>query len=305
MRNQAAAARPAATGTPVTLGAAPCEGTLEAALEAAEPAASVADEAAELAALAAEEAADAIEPVADARADEADSAIEDKAELSSEAIEEAALEAALAADSVSAPELYTVLKPEVVVSTLPSELVTVATRGTVVIADWSALPVAEDPPDAVPVASVALAVVEVRMDNAGGVVAEPVAEETTPRIESVSNSVLRQTRLTLTEASGVANSLVSLLRRASLTGAVADTVGPVGFIAVARGVASSTTELRVSDAVHVVDTQLLEHVRTECICCGIAIKQRWCEYILRKNQGTERWHRQQRQQGGRMTASSW
>jgi hypothetical protein len=36
-----------------------------------------------------------------------------------------------------------VLKPEVVVMTLPSELVTVPTRGTVVIADWEALPVAE------------------------------------------------------------------------------------------------------------------------------------------------------------------
>lgn len=35
------------------------------------------------------------------------------------------------------------LKPEVVVMTLPSELVTVPTRGTVVIADWEALPVAE------------------------------------------------------------------------------------------------------------------------------------------------------------------
>lgn len=180
MRNQAAAARPATTGTPVTLGAAPCEGTLEAALEAAEPAASVAEEAAELAALAAEEAAEAADAVADARADETDSAIEDKPELSSEAIEEATLEAALAAESVSAPELYTVLKPEVMVSTLPSELVTVAIRGRVVIADWSALPVAEDPPDAVPAASVALARAEVRMDSAGGTVVEPVTEETTP-----------------------------------------------------------------------------------------------------------------------------
>ena len=190
MRNQAAAARPAATGTPVTLGAAPCEGTLEAALEAAEPAASVADEAAEpaasvaeeaadSAALAAEEAADAAAPVADARADEADSAIEDKPELSSEAMEEAMLEAALAAESVSAAELYTVLKPEVLVWTLPSELVTVASRGTVVIADWSALPVAEDPPDAV------LARAEVRMGSAAGVVEEPAAEEATPGIESV------------------------------------------------------------------------------------------------------------------------
>lgn len=73
MRNQAAAAKPAATGTPVTLAAAP-EGR---ALEAAEPAALAAEEAAEPAAPVAEEAAEAREPVADARADEADSASED------------------------------------------------------------------------------------------------------------------------------------------------------------------------------------------------------------------------------------
>lgn len=173
MKNQAAAARPATTGAPVIWGAAPCEGTLEAALEAAEPAASVAEEAAEPAASVAEEAAEPMAPVADARADEADSAIEDRPELSSEAIEEAMLEAALAADSVSPSELYIVVKPEVEVSTLPSELVTVARRGWVVIADWPALPVAEDPPDAVPVASVALARAEVRMGTAAGV---PLAE---------------------------------------------------------------------------------------------------------------------------------
>jgi hypothetical protein len=97
MRNQAAAARPAATGTPVTLAAAP-EGT---ALEAAEPAALAAEEAAPVA----EEAAEPRDSVADARADEADSAIEDKPELSSEATDAATLEAALAADSVSAIEL--------------------------------------------------------------------------------------------------------------------------------------------------------------------------------------------------------
>lgn len=53
----------------------------------------------------AEEAAEARDSVADARADEADSAIEDKPELSSEAMDAATLEAALAADSVSAIEL--------------------------------------------------------------------------------------------------------------------------------------------------------------------------------------------------------
>jgi hypothetical protein len=53
----------------------------------------------------AEEAAEARDSVADARADEADSAIEDKPELSSEAMDAAMLEAALAADSVSAIEL--------------------------------------------------------------------------------------------------------------------------------------------------------------------------------------------------------
>lgn len=72
------------------------------------------------------------------------------------------------------------LKPEVVVWTLPSELVTVATRGTVVIADWEALPVAEASPDAVPVAPEALATAEVRMGSAAGVVAEPEAVEATP-----------------------------------------------------------------------------------------------------------------------------
>ena len=240
MNNQAAAARPAATGTPVTLGAAPCEGTLEAALEAAE-------------------AADSMAPVADARADEADSAIEDKPELSSEAIEEATLEAAFAAESVSPPELYTVLKPEVEVSTLPSELVTVARRGKVVIADWSALPVAEDPPDAVPVASVALARAELRMGSAAGVLAaEAEAEETTPRNESVTCSMLTLNRLTLAETSSVADSLGRLLSRTGLARAVADTEGPVGFTAQAGSIASSAAEFCVGDNVHVVDTQLLE-----------------------------------------------
>lgn len=70
------------------------------------------------------------------------------------------------------------LKPEVVVWTLPSELVTVATRGTVVIADWEALPEA-DPPDAVAAAE-ADATAEVRMGSAAGTVAEPEAVEATP-----------------------------------------------------------------------------------------------------------------------------
>jgi hypothetical protein len=63
---------------------------------------------------------------------------------------------------------------------LPSELVTVATRGTVVIADWEALPVVEASPDAVPVVPEALARADVRMGSAAGAVAEPEAVEVTP-----------------------------------------------------------------------------------------------------------------------------
>lgn len=45
-------------------------------------------------------------------------------------------------------------------------MVTVATRGTVVIADWEALPVAEASPEAVPVAPEALAAAGFRMESA-------------------------------------------------------------------------------------------------------------------------------------------
>ena len=63
---------------------------------------------------------------ADAAADEADSANEDAAELSDAAIPEASLAA------LPVSELYRVLKPVVVVATLPAESVTVARIGTVV-----------------------------------------------------------------------------------------------------------------------------------------------------------------------------
>lgn len=55
-------------------------------------------------------------------------------------------------------------------------MVTVASRGTVVMADWE-LPVAEASPDAEPVAPEALARAEVRMGSAAGTEAEPVADE--------------------------------------------------------------------------------------------------------------------------------
>lgn len=70
------------------------------------------------------------------------------------------------------------LKPEVVVWTLPSELVTVATRGTVVIAEREALPVAEAlSPDAVPVA---LAAAGSRMERA----TEGEAVASGPRVDA-------------------------------------------------------------------------------------------------------------------------
>lgn len=58
------------------------------------------------------------------------------------------------------------LKPEVEVWTSPLELVMVARRGMVVIADWEALPVAEASPEAVPVAPPALETAGFRMVKA-------------------------------------------------------------------------------------------------------------------------------------------
>lgn len=58
----------------------------------------------------------------------------------------------------------------------------VATRGTVVIADWEALPVAEASPVAVPEAPEALSTAGFRIDNAaeGEAVADCPMVETTP-----------------------------------------------------------------------------------------------------------------------------
>jgi hypothetical protein len=97
---------------------------------------------------------------AEARADEADSASDERAPLSDEATPEASLAA------LPVNELKTVLKPVVVVITLPAESVTVARRGRVVMALW-APPVTEAPAEAR--ASEALATAEVRMGMAAGV----------------------------------------------------------------------------------------------------------------------------------------
>lgn len=77
------------------------------------------------------------------------------------------------------------LKPVVVVSTSPLELVTVPTRGTVVIADWEALPVAEASPEAVPVTLPALERAGFRMVSAaeGEALAPDEMAEATPGID--------------------------------------------------------------------------------------------------------------------------
>lgn len=81
------------------------------------------------------------------------------------------------------------LNPEVVVWTLPSELVMVPTRGTVVIADWEALPVAEAlSPDAEPLAAVEMALsAGFRMVRAaeGEAEAPEARVDSTPGVESV------------------------------------------------------------------------------------------------------------------------
>lgn len=148
------------------------------------------------------------------------------------------------------------LKPEVVVSTSPLELVTVPTRGMVVIADWEALPVAEASPEAVPVRA------GFRMVSAaeGEALAPDEMAEATPEIGQQELAGVLRKRLTLAETGGVANSLASLLSIAGLLGAVANAVGPVGPGAEASTVASGASELGVGDHVHVVDTQLLEGV---------------------------------------------
>lgn len=81
------------------------------------------------------------------------------------------------------------LKPEVVVWTLPSEAVTTPTRGTVVIADWEALPVAEAlSPEAEPPAPVEMALrAGFRIVRAaeGEAVAPEEREDSTPGSKSV------------------------------------------------------------------------------------------------------------------------
>lgn len=79
------------------------------------------------------------------------------------------------------------LKPEVVVITLPSELVTVPTRGTVVTADWEALPVAEAlSPEAEPEAPAPEAAVEIALRAGFRMVraAEGEAEAPEARVDS-------------------------------------------------------------------------------------------------------------------------
>lgn len=78
--------------------------------------------------------------------------------------------------------------------------------------------------------------------------------------------------LTLAETGSVANGLTGLFSRASLAGAVADTVGPVGLAAEAGSVASGATKLSVGDQVHVVDTHLLEEVSIVCNNSSIAAR---------------------------------
>lgn len=138
----------------------------------------------------------------------------------------------------------------------------VATRGTVVIADWEALPVAVASPDAVPVAPPALETAGFRIVNA----AEGEAEAPSPMVEATSDmgsaSVCRDgvDGLTLADTGSVANGLTGLLGVAGLARAVADAVGPVGLRAEAGSVAGGATKVGVGDAVHVVDTQLLGEV---------------------------------------------
>jgi len=110
--------------------------------------------------------------------------------------------------------------------------------------------------------------------------------------------------LTLALALGVADGLRSLVGVASLLGAVANTVGPVGLGAEAGLVTSRAGVLGVGDHVHVVDAQLLEWVSIVCKQRSTAMSRIWSKNVLRKNRGSGRWQRQQWRRGGPWTASS-
>jgi hypothetical protein len=193
----------------------------------------------------------------------------------------------------------------VVLSTSPLELVTVPTRGTVVIADWEALPVAEASPEAVPVTP-ALERAGSRMVSAaeGETLAPDEMAEATPGIDQQGLADVLRRRLTLAKAGSVANSLASLLSIAGLAGAVANAVGPVGLRAEATVVASRASELGVGDQVHVVDTQLLEGVSIVYNTSSNAAMRECSRYVQRSHRGSGRWQRQQRRRGGSWTASS-
>lgn len=135
-------------------------------------------------------------------------------------------------------------------------MVTVATRGTVVIADWEALPVAEAlSPEAVPEAPEIALRAGFRMVRAaeGEAVAPEARVDSTSGVELARVAWWQWRERTLALALGVADGLTSLFSIASLLGAVADTVGPVGLGAEAGLVTSRAGELGVGDQVHVVD----------------------------------------------------
>lgn len=76
----------------------------------------------------------------------------------------------------------------------------------------------------------------------------------------------------MAETGSVANGLTGLLLGASLAGAVANTVGPVGLSAEASSIASSATKLGVGNRVHVVDTHLLKEVSIVCVNGSTAMR---------------------------------
>ena len=92
------------------------------------------------------------------------------------------------------------LKPEVVVWTLPSEAVMTPTRGTVVIADWEALPVAEAlSPEAEPPAPVEMAL-RAGFKIVRAAEGEAVAPE--ERVDSTPGLKVSESRLALARGKG-------------------------------------------------------------------------------------------------------
>jgi hypothetical protein len=255
----AKAPTPARTGRPVWMGALPAW----VAEEAAEPAAEVAELSREVAELRAPEAADEADASAPEAADEADARAPEAAEDAEASAPEAAElpeammpEAWLAALPVSEPK--TVLKPVVVGTTEPAELVTEPTRGMVVTA-LAALPApdaSELATDAAAEAAApeAVANAPVRMGTAGGT----LAAEGAAAVDGKQRSKTK-------EGDGHTNALAGspsdgssrLGLTAGLTRAVADTVGPVALCAEAVGVARGALELALGNGGHVVDAELL------------------------------------------------